>query len=313
MKVLPGLSDPNYINFLKLLIGLLFFAGMVIGILIANPKTKSAAQKVWTSFSPWLIMAPIVFFVVGMRREVLIVSLLCFSIFTVKEFAQATGLYKDWGFISTIYLGLVGLYASVWVSWYGLFVAVPVYVIVVVFMIPAFRNEYKNMLQKVALSVIAIIYLGWFPAHLAFLGEHPERYAFLLFIIIGTELNDAAAYTMGKIFGKRALVSNISPNKTMEGALGALGITAGYVFFVKNWLPGFTAIPLVLSVVLIWIGGTMGDLVISFVKRDIGVKDMGQLIPGHGGLLDRVDSLIFVSPLYFHMVSHYVKFSGGLF
>jgi len=312
MNLLPGLSDPNYLNFLKLMIGIMTFGIVVIWILNIFPRSRPEAKKVWTSFSPWFFMLPVIFLAVGMAREVLIVSLFLLSIFAVKEYSRATGLYEDWSFVGVIYLGIMGLYASVWVSWYGLFVAIPVYVLAVIFMIPAFRNEYKNMLQKVALSAIAIIYLGWFPAHLAFLGEHPERYAFLLFIIIGTELNDASAYTMGKLFGKRALVSNISPNKTIEGSIGALIITSIYVFSVKSWLPGFSVIPLVLSVVIIWIGGTMGDLVISFVKRDVGVKDMGRLIPGHGGLLDRVDSLIFVSPLYFHMVSYYVKFPGGL-
>jgi phosphatidate cytidylyltransferase len=167
------------------------------------------------------------------------------------------------------------------------------------------------MIQKVALSTIAVIYFGWFPAHLGFLGERPDRYAYLLFVIIGTELNDAAAYLFGKLFGKHLLISNISPKKTVEGTVGALAVTSAYVLFAGRWLPGFGPLPLVLSIILLWIGGTLGDLVISFVKRDVGIKDMGALIPGHGGLLDRVDSLLFVAPLYFHMVAHYVRLPGG--
>jgi len=312
MSWFPGWSDPYYRFFFGFVSSVLIGVSILLIIIKYIPRKQEMAGQIWKSFKPWFIMAPVLLLIVGMPQKVLIIALLFLSIFAVKEFALATGLYEDWGFIAVIYLGLGLLYFSIWVSWYGLFVAMPVYIISVVFMIPIFRNEYKNMIQKVALSTIAVIYLGWFPAHLGFLGHHPQRYAYLLFIIIGTELNDAAAYTFGKFFGKHLLISNISPKKTVEGTLGALLATSAYVIFASRWLPGFRLVPLLLSIVIIWIGGTLGDLVISFVKRDIGIKDMGTLIPGHGGLLDRVDSLLFVSPLYFHMVTYYVKFPGGL-
>lgn len=308
----PGWADEYFRTYFWLVFSLIVFFTIILGIMKLLPSARSAADKVWVSFSPWFIMAPIIFLVVGLGSKVFIVFLLILSIVSVKEFTRATGLYEDWGFMIAIYAGLIGLYTAAFLKWYGLFVAMPVYAIVVVLMIPARRNDYKNMIQKIGLSTIALIYLGWFPAHLAFLSYHPFGIAYLLFLVIGTELNDAAAYTMGKIFGKKPLVSNISPKKTVEGALGSLIITSLYVYFARQWLPGFGPFPLVLSVIILWIGGTMGDLVMSCVKRDIGIKDMGALIPGHGGLLDRVDSLIFVSPLFFHMVNHYIKFPGGL-
>jgi len=308
---LTGWSDPYYRNYFWLVTWVIVLIGFALICLRAFPKTKETSENVWVSFSPWLIMAPLIFLATGLGREVLIVSLLFLSIFCVKEFARATGLYEDWGFMLVVYLGIFGFYASIAVKWYGLFMAMPVYIIVILLMIPALRNEYKGMIQKVGLSNIAIIYMGWFPAHLAFIGDHPYGYAYILFLIIGTELNDASAYLTGKMFGKRPLVPNISPKKTVEGALGSLLLTSFYVWFVHRWLPGFNLYLLILSVIILWVGGTMGDLVMSFVKRDIGIKDMGKLIPGHGGLLDRVDSLIFVSPLFFHMVNYYVQFPGG--
>jgi len=110
MNLLPGLSDPNYLNFLKLMIGIMAFGVVIIGILNLIPRSRSEAKKVWTSFSPWFFMLPVIFLAVGMTREVLIVSLLLLSIFAVKEFSRATGLYEDWGFISVIYLGIIGLF-----------------------------------------------------------------------------------------------------------------------------------------------------------------------------------------------------------
>ena len=312
MNWFPGWSDIYFRNYFWLVASIIIVAAVILGFMKIFPQTRSASEKVWVSFSPWFIMAPIIFLVLGLGTKALIISLLILSIACVKEFTRATGLYEDWGFIIAIYAGLIGLYLAALVKWYGLFVAMPVYAIVVILMIPARRNDYKNMIQKIGLSTIALIYLGWFPAHLAFLSYHTFGLAYLLFLVVGTELNDAAAYTAGKIFGKSPLVSNISPRKTVEGALGSLVITSLYVYCARQWLPGFSTFPLILSVILLWVGGTMGDLVMSGIKRDIGIKDMGALIPGHGGLLDRVDSLIFVSPLFFHMVSHYVKFPGGL-
>lgn len=312
MNWFPGWADVYFRNYFWLVASVIMVAAVVLTIMKIIPKTKAAADKVWVSFSPWFIMAPIVFIVLGLGSKVFVFFLLILSIACVKEFTKATGLYEDWGFIIAIYAGLIGLYTAAFAKWYGLFVVMPVYAIVVVLMIPARRNDYKNMIQRIGLSTIALIYLGWFPAHLAFLRHHPYGLAYLLFLIIGTELNDVAAYTTGKMFGKNPLVSNISPKKTVEGALGSLIITSLYVYFAHQWLPGFGTFPLILSVIILWIGGTMGDLVMSCVKRDIGIKDMGTLIPGHGGILDRVDSLLFVSPLFFHMVNHYVKFPGGL-
>ncbi len=309
---LPGWADSHYRQFFFLVAIALAAIGILLSSLRLFPQTKSFADKVWVSFSPWFIMAPIAFLAVGAPQKIFILCLVVLSIFASKEFARATGLYKDWDFMGIVYLSIAGFYFSAWTGWHDLFCAMPVYALTLILMVPIFRNEYQHMLQKSALAIITVIYFGWFPAHLAFLGEHPQRYAYLLFLIIGTEWNDASAYLAGKIFGKTPLIANISPKKTVEGSLGALALSALFVFSVRNWLPEFNAWALGLSLILFWIGGTIGDLVISFIKRDIGVKDMGNLIPGHGGLLDRVDSLIFVAPLYFHLISYFIGFPGGL-
>ncbi|MDZ4242337.1 MAG: phosphatidate cytidylyltransferase [Candidatus Omnitrophota bacterium] len=311
-KIFPGWSDPYFLPYAKLVVALLLVFAVVLSVMRCFSRTREPGRKVWVSFSPWFVMAPVIFLTVGAAREIFVVALCLLSIVSVKEFARATGLYKDWGFMAAVYGGVAGFYFSALVGWYGLFMAMPVYSVAVIMMIPALRNDYQGMIQKVGLSIMALVYFGWFPSHLAFLKGHPHGIAYILFLVIGTEWNDASAYTFGKMFGRTPLISNISPKKTVGGALGSLAAVCLYVWGVRHWLPDFTPFLLVLSVVILWVGGTIGDLVISFVKRDIGIKDMGALIPGHGGLLDRVDSLIFVSPLFFHMVTHYVKFPGGL-
>lgn len=304
----PGLLNPYYRRYAAISGCVLLAIGAILALLRATKHwNASGVQKTWVAYQSWLIMLPLAFLVLGLGREAFIFGVGVLSIAIVKEFALATGLYRDWAFMIAVYAGIGGLFWAVVINWYGLFVAMPVYGIVLLFMIPLLRNEYEGMIQRVGLSTIALIYLGWFLAHLAFLANHPQWYAYVPFLILGTEFNDVAAFLTGKFFGKHPFISKISPNKTVEGTVGSLALISAYVWVLRSWLPGFNAPLLLLTVAILWIGGTFGDLVISMVKRDIGIKDMGRLIPGHGGVLDRVDSLLFTSPLFFHMVNHYVR------
>jgi phosphatidate cytidylyltransferase len=104
------------------------------------------------------------------------------------------------------------------------------------------------------------------------------------------------------MFGRHKLREAISPNKTWGGALGALAVSMALPWLLRFSFPHFGPLQLVLTGLIVGVGGQLGDLTISMIKRDIGMKDMGSLIPGHGGVLDRIDSLIFAGPLFFHMV-----------
>lgn len=308
----PGLSDPSFLFFLQFAAILLGVVGLTLFIMQRHPSTKKAAQKIAVAYKPWLVMAPICFIAVGIGGQFLIAALLLLSICGAREFIRATGLSKDRYFTAAIYLSIAIIYLAVSMGGYQFFLTTPIYILALLMILPALRNEYENMLQRVGLSVIAILYLGWFPAHLAFLSYYPASFAYLLFLFIGTELNDASAYICGRLFGKRLLLPKISPKKTVEGFLGACILVCIYVWAVHSWIPGFDLTLLILSALLFTIGGTLGDLVISFIKRDIGIKDMGKLIPGHGGLLDRVDSLILIAPLYFQLIKHFLPVPGAL-
>ena len=183
--------------------------------------------------------------------------------------------------------------------------AAPVYVIAGILLVPIARNRAEGQLQALALAILGFLYLGWMFGHLSFLANSRYAYSYLLYLFLAVELNDVAAYTFGKLFGRHKLRSNISPNKTWEGSLGALGVSLVLPWLLRFTFPHFGAIQCLLAGLIVGIGGQLGDLTISVIKRDVGVKDMGALIPGHGGILDRVDSLIYVAPLFFHMVRYF--------
>ena len=125
----------------------------------------------------------------------------------------------------------------------------------------------------------------------------------LLWLVIVAQAGDVAQFLSGKAFGHTKLSPDVSPNKTVAGLIGGamvaatLGSALGVLLTAHSWVWGA-----VLGVVVA-IVGTLGDLVISAIKRDCGVKDCGRLIPGHGGVLDRVDSLILAAPLVFMVVT----------
>jgi phosphatidate cytidylyltransferase len=187
-----------------------------------------------------------------------------------------------------------------------MFMALPVYVVAAILLMPILRDRTKGQLQCVALGIVGFIYIGWMFGHLAFLANGRNATGSILFLLFAVPLCDVAAFTFGKLFGRHKLRPNISPNKTWEGSLGALAAGMALPWIFRFSLPEFTTRELILAGLIVGIGSQLGDLSISVIKRDIGIKDMGALIEGHGGVLDRIDSVIYVAPLFFHMSRFFV-------
>ena len=127
----------------------------------------------------------------------------------------------------------------------------------------------------------------------------------LLFLVALTQFNDVAQFTCGKLLGRHRIIPKVSPKKTWEGFLGGVVFTTGAAaLFGPDLTPMSTQWSAVAGFI-VSISGFLGDVTISACKRDLGVKDAGQLIPGHGGILDRVDSLIYSAPIFFHFLNYF--------
>jgi phosphatidate cytidylyltransferase len=193
--------------------------------------------------------------------------------------------------------------------WYGFFVALwPLTVgVIVVASIP--QDRPGGYIQRTALAVFAYMLFGAGLAHLGYMANEPGYRPIVLMLVTAVALNDVAAFTCGKLFGGPKLLPATSPNKTRSGALGALACTTALVAFVGG--RAFAGTPmdspplLVFLGALVSVGGQAGDLMLSSIKRDLGIKDMGVALPGHGGILDRFNSLLLVAPATFHLI-HYV-------
>ncbi len=169
-----------------------------------------------------------------------------------------------------------------------------------------FLYRYKDIEDKfnfLCRLIFGIVYIGLLGAHLVLLRFLPEGSAWL---IVGTAItagSDTGAYVIGKAIGKRKLCPNVSPNKTIEGAVGGVcvGFAAG-VGFAFIFLPSVNLWFVAVSSVLLSLVGIGGDLTESIVKRGTGSKDSGRCLAGHGGILDRVDSLLFVGPVLYYLL-----------
>jgi phosphatidate cytidylyltransferase len=297
--------------YVGILVGLLAVAGAAIAFL--SFVLKKDVTHAWKSYRSWLLMIPMVLVGILLGRLATIAFFLLLAFFGFKEYARATGLRKDLWMTIAVYLGIFGMGVLSAMhdprldhaGWYGMFIAWPVYVIAIILLIPILRNETRGQLQTIALALLGFIYIGWMFGHIMFLANSKYAYGYLLYLIFAVELNDVAAYTFGKALGRHPLRSNISPKKTWEGALGALAVSMLLPWLLWFSFPHFTTRDLLLCGIIVGVAGQLGDLSMSVIKRDLGIKDMGTFISGHGGILDRIDSLIFVVPLFFHAVRYF--------
>lgn len=307
MNLEAALQSDVFLTYVKIIGSLLAIAGLLIGVLKLSGKNVTG---VWNTYRGWLIMVPIVLGTILLGREAFIAGVALLAIFGFKEFARATGLYEDWWMTGLVYFGIVLLAVASYIpdprldvnGWFGFFITLPAYVVGAILLVPIFRNRSKGQLQFVALAIVGFIYFGWMFSHLGFLANATHAYGYILYLVFAVEINDVAAFTCGKIFGKHKLRENISPNKTIEGSIGAILISMVIPWLLWFSFPHFEFWHLLLTGLIVGVGGQLGDLVISYIKRDIGIKDMGVVIKGHGGILDRVDSMIFVAPIFFHVV-----------
>jgi phosphatidate cytidylyltransferase len=308
MSPSAAIASPVCWFYAGVLVVVLAVAGIVLGLL--RWRTSRNVDHAWRSYRGWLLMLPPVVVAFTLGRWAVIVFFTVLAIFAFKEFARAKGLYRDWWMTGSVYLGIIAVGLTALVhdprldvpGWYGLFMAAPVFVIAAILLLPILRNRSQGQLQLLALSILGFIYFGWMFGHLAYLANSTFAYSYLLYLLFAVELNDVAAFTFGRLFGRHPLRSQISPKKTWEGAVGALCVSLVLPWIVWFTFPHFRWSDLILLGLIVGIGGQLGDLAISVIKRDVGVKDMGAVIPGHGGILDRIDSLIYVAPLFLHTV-----------
>ncbi|WP_312829606.1 phosphatidate cytidylyltransferase [Pantoea anthophila] len=213
---------------------------------------------------------------------------------------------------------LLWMYAAIplqyiWVgmSWYGMFIIfIPIYVFLFLPARLVLVGDTKGFLRSASIMHWGMMTTVFALSHVAFLmilpGVDTKTGALLvIFLVATTELNDIAQYLWGKSLGKIKVTPKVSPNKTVAGLLGGVLTTTLLTVIFGPLLTLMNGIHSLVAGVIIGLSGFCGDVVMSAIKRDFGVKDSGKLLPGHGGILDRLDSLIYTAPLFFHFYYYF--------
>lgn len=268
-----------------------------------SPQNKSEA---WARYRGWLwvvpvIVAPVLWCRLGAMLLVVGVTLLAY-----REFARATGLFRHRGLSALVVLFIAMMGLAALDHWYAMFLAIPPLGMAMLAGFAVLSDQPSGYLQRVALASVALSLLGAGLMHLAYFANALDYRPILCMLLLCTQGGDIAAYGFGKAFGRRKLFPNTSPEITLGGHLGAFFVTTALAAVLGRMVFEDTMIaqwPRLLGLsLLIAVGAQLGDLVLSSIKRDLGMKDLAQVLPGHGGVSDRVNSLMLVAPVVFHYV-----------
>ena len=262
----------------------------------------------------WWVLVIVFAIAISFRRSVAIAFFAILSFLALKEYFSLIPTRRaDRRVLFWAYLCVPLQYLCSGMHWYNMFlIFIPVWAFLWIAMLMVVRGETKDFLRAAGTIHWGLMTMVFGLSHLAYLLVLPDGKAvaahgaaLLLFVVLLTELNDVAQYVWGRTLGRRKIIESVSPKKTVEGLVGGALTTTVIAFFLAPYLTPLTPGDRVAVGLMIGFGGFLGDVTISAVKRDIGVKDSGSMIPGHGGILDRIDSLLFTGPLFFHFMAYF--------
>lgn len=301
----------NAVVSILIIIGVLIFS-QIFALILSQIKRDKDFSNLRIRLKSWWMIILFILFILAFKKPInfIFVGIMCFlamkeffSFIEIKDCDKPLIKYAYWSIPVEMYL----LYVN-WIIMFYLFV--PLYMFLFIPIRRIFSGHTDDFIKAtgtiqwgMALTLYSLGYVGAFLL-LPFQGTAINGAELLLFLLILNSLNDGFQYIWGKLFGKTKIVPSISPNKTWEGFIGGMITTVGLSIMMAPFLTPFNLKTAIAAGFIISIFGFLGDVVMSAVKRDAGVKDSSNLIPGHGGILDRVDSLIFTAPLFFHFVCY---------
>lgn len=303
------------VGFVLLGILCVLIAATIIAFLLTKFKPAKDFTELNERIKSWWLMAIVFTVAILINRNVslLFLAFLCFLAF--KEYLSLISTNRAHRkVLFWAYLAIPIQFFWIYIGWYGMFIIfIPVYMFLFLPIRMILIGENNGFLRTMASVHWGLMIMVFGLSHLAYLlvlpgtsGENAAAGAGLvLYIVILTQFNDVAQYVWGKLLGRHKIIPRVSPNKTWEGFIGGIVTTIGLALLLAPLLTPLTLYGTLFTGFLIGLTGFIGDVNISSLKRDLGIKDTGQTIPGHGGILDRVDSLTYTAPLFFHFIRYF--------
>ena len=296
---------------LVVLLGLASAIGAWLRSRPADEKKAASRANLVARINAWWVMVAIlaVAFLTGSTMTLILFALASF--FALREFITLTPSNPGdrLPLSLSFFMVLPIQYALIGMERYGLFVIfIPVYAFLLLPSIAALRSDIDDFLSRSAKQQWALMVTVYSLSHAPALlmleipGAEPGADALLLFyLLLVVQMSDVMQYVFGKLFGKTKIAPLVSPSKTVEGFIGG-GIAATLIGAAMWWITPFTPLQSAAMSAVIVMMGFLGGLTLSAVKRSLGAKDWGVMIEGHGGVLDRTDSICFAAPMFFHIV-----------
>ncbi|MFP5402516.1 MAG: phosphatidate cytidylyltransferase [Gammaproteobacteria bacterium] len=301
---------PNLRYALYGILALLLLGTVVIG-LKRVLKPGSGDTELWLRMRSWWVMAGLFMLAIAVDRTWSILFFALVSFLALKEYLSIIPTRRaDRRVLLWAYLAIPVQYWWVAEAWFGMFIIfIPVYLFLFIPLRMVTIGDTQGFLKAAGTLHWGLMTTVFSLSHAAFLLALPEAgnpaagsAGLLLFLVFLTQFNDVMQFVWGKLAGRRKVIPKVSPGKTVAGFVGGVATTTLLAWLAAPYLTPLTGWQPLAAGLLIGIGGFVGDVTISAVKRDLGIKDSGSLIPGHGGILDRVDSLTYTAPLFFHFV-----------
>lgn len=296
--------------------GILVLASTVAALLrwrLAHGQPHTVIDNLVSRINAWWVMVIAIGLAFIFGKTGVLVLFYLISFYALREFLSLayTRRADHNAMAAAFFIALPAQYFLIWIEWYGLYsIFIPVYAFLILPILAALGGDTKRFLErtsKVQWGLMICVYcISHVPALLTlnipgYEGRHLLLIAFLVLVVQGS---DVLQYIWGKLMGKRKVAPELSPSKTWEGLIGGV-LSATALGAALFWITPFNPWQAALIAFTICLLGFFGGLVMSAIKRDRGVKDWGHMIEGHGGMLDRLDSVIFAAPIFFHVTRYW--------
>jgi phosphatidate cytidylyltransferase len=291
------LDNPLFWPILRIT-GILFVFGFGVVLFFARKDLKAGLKgELGKRFIGWLIIAPI--FLIGTFVKGLVAAIILFIFFyeVLQEYIHVVGVHRPY---------VIHLFTFVPITFFtaqyfpGLYAVLPAAAILTLTLVPILSHHVEDLYNQLSFAGRGYLYLVWSVAHVI-LMQHLAGTGLIMVTAIGVALSDVMQYTIGKLIGKHIIAPEVNPRKAWEGLIGDL-LGAGAAVYLLGFAlpPEFLPVHRIMLTFIIGLGAAWGDLISSMIKRVADVKDWGQIIPGHGGLLDRANSMVIVFPLVYY-------------
>ncbi len=279
----------------------------------ADPDRAAMLANLRERIASWWAIVGVLaaVFLLGPFSTILLFALVSF--WCLREFTSLTPtpVADHYALAAAFYLFLPLQYLLVWDDWVGLFtVLIPVYGFLLLPVIAVLSGETRDFLPRVSKVQWALMLAVYCISHVPSLlildipAAPSAGFGLLAFLLIVVQGSDVLQYVFGKRYGRRKVAPRVSPNKTVEGLVGG-GLSATLLGGALWWITPFSPLQALAMAFAVVLAGFAGGLVLSAVKRSLGAKDWGTMVEGHGGMLDRMDSLAFAAPIFFHLTRFY--------